>query len=317
MERRRLSYDETNQRERVIAEIEVGSTRNVYDTLYLHNVGKEYHLDRRTRKCNVTDLTRPFRYRGVLPGSTFQYLFEMGAGGVPYEHALVQMFSGNSSTEHHVSLVTYPSCIPIQIQHFIGPNDYEESKHNLVFTVGFKCLILEKSNPNKASFRRQSWKEVDRSQNYMERRRLSYDETNKRERKIAEIEEGSTRSFYDVLSLHNEGKEYTLDLRTRKCNVTTLTRPFFYRGVLPGSTFQYLSEIGASGVPYESTIVAGFAGNSSTGSEHHVSIVSYPSCVPIQNQHFRGNDYEESNYYNITIGIRDPAVFIPPEECIG
>ena len=34
----KLSYDETNMRVRVIEEVEIGSTKDYYDTLFLHNV---------------------------------------------------------------------------------------------------------------------------------------------------------------------------------------------------------------------------------------------------------------------------------------
>jgi len=42
LEASKMSYDETNQRVRVVEEIEVGDDRDYYDVLYLHNVVSFY-----------------------------------------------------------------------------------------------------------------------------------------------------------------------------------------------------------------------------------------------------------------------------------
>ena len=145
-----------------------------------------------------------------------------------------------------------------------------------------------------------------------------------------------------------KGKEYRINLRDRQCNVSALARPFHYRGVIPGSKFQYIVEMGASGVPNEHTLVEIFAGNGTTGiihlilyyiheiqtlicayvicwdmcfftycwntyvikitlgqyiyfnrvfllSEYHMSYVTYPDCIPVQNVHISNQTgYEHS-----------------------
>lgn len=37
-ERSKVSYDETNERVRIIEEVEIGQDRDYYDVLYLHNI---------------------------------------------------------------------------------------------------------------------------------------------------------------------------------------------------------------------------------------------------------------------------------------
>lgn len=46
--------------------------------------------------------------------------------------------------------------------------------------------------------------QVDPQQKFLERRRLVYDATNRRERRLEEIEIGSDKSYYDQLILWNE-----------------------------------------------------------------------------------------------------------------
>lgn len=52
--------------------------------------------------------------------------------------------------------------------------------------------------------------QVDPQQKFLERRRLAYDATNRRERRLEEIEIGSDKSYYDQLILWNEVHLYIL-----------------------------------------------------------------------------------------------------------
>lgn len=52
--------------------------------------------------------------------------------------------------------------------------------------------------------------QVDPQQKFLERRRLVYDATNRRERRLEEIEIGSDKSYYDQLILWNEVHLYIL-----------------------------------------------------------------------------------------------------------
>lgn len=49
----------------------------------------------KTRKCEVSALTRPFRYRGVYPQAKFDGIFNIGAVGVSGEVVAVQAWSAN------------------------------------------------------------------------------------------------------------------------------------------------------------------------------------------------------------------------------
>ncbi|XP_062609053.1 mammalian ependymin-related protein 1-like [Saccostrea cucullata] len=155
---------------------------------------------------------------------------------------------------------------------------------------------------------------VDPSQKYEEKRFLAYDETQQRERIMTEIEIGSEKKLYDILILHRENKMYAVDFLTKKCNITTINRPFRPRGVIPGSKFEGEVVIGAAAIPNESVTVLAFSGNF-TG-EAYTGLVSSPDCFPIQNIHFSQKyGFEQSTYYDIKVGISDPQLFLPPREC--
>ncbi|XP_022333443.1 mammalian ependymin-related protein 1-like isoform X1 [Crassostrea virginica] len=157
---------------------------------------------------------------------------------------------------------------------------------------------------------------VDPQQKFFERRRLVYDATNRRERRLEEIEIGTDKSYYDQLILWNENKMYQVDLKTRKCNVTVPYRPFFQRGTFPGEKFDYEGVIGAAGLPNEHVTIQQFSMN--TTGEARTSLVSFPDCIPITNIHITTKyGYEQSNYYDVSVGISDPMAFIPPKECMG
>merc|ERR1719315_204486 len=155
----------------------------------------------------------------------------------------------------------------------------------------------------------------DRTKEFSTYGKITYDESNQRFRIIEEIEQGSTRDYYDTLYLHNIGKQYTFNLKTRKCNVTTLTRPFRGFGVPPFAKFLFEAEIGAAGVPGESIIAQTFDGEFRDQARFIVT-VTYPDCVPV-NFGFYSNETGAaiSDFFDLSLGISDPMVFIPPTEC--
>ncbi|WAR18769.1 EPDR1-like protein [Mya arenaria] len=155
----------------------------------------------------------------------------------------------------------------------------------------------------------------DRSKEFMEFGRVSYDEANMRVRIIEEREVGSDKEYYDTLYLHNIRREYKLNLKTRQCNVTDLMRPFRPFGVPPFAKFVFEAEIGAAGIPGESLIAQTWDGEFEDKSRFVVT-TTYPDCVPL-NSGFYSNEtgFVQSDFYDISVGISDPMVFIPPTEC--
>ncbi|KAH3845974.1 hypothetical protein DPMN_088269 [Dreissena polymorpha] len=155
----------------------------------------------------------------------------------------------------------------------------------------------------------------DKSKAFTEFGRVSYDQRNMRVRIIEEREVGSTKDYYDTLYLHNIQRKYRLDLTTRKCNVTDLTDPFRPFGVPPFARFLFEAEVGAAGVPGESLVAQTWDGEFEDHSKFMIT-ATYPDCVPITSVFFSNDTgFVSSDFYDITAGISDPMVFIPPIEC--
>ncbi|XP_033736122.1 mammalian ependymin-related protein 1-like [Pecten maximus] len=156
----------------------------------------------------------------------------------------------------------------------------------------------------------------DMSKNFTGYAKGSYDETQRRFREIEEVEFGSDREYFDVLYLHNVGKEYRFNLKTRQCNVTNLTRPFRPFGVPPEGKFEGSATVGAAGVPNEFMAVNNFYGNFSDG-DRFFGTVTNPDCIPIASGFYSENTgFVHRTFFDLNIGIADPMVFIPPKECL-
>ena len=68
-----------------------------------------------------------------------------------------------------------------------------------------------------------------------------------------------------------QNKEYRLNLKTKKCNVTTPRHPFFETGVPKGSKFLFEATAGAVGLPNESLIAQNWDITFSDGGERNSS----------------------------------------------
>ncbi|KAK6182225.1 hypothetical protein SNE40_009953 [Patella caerulea] len=157
---------------------------------------------------------------------------------------------------------------------------------------------------------------IDRSTNYSRYAAIAYDATGRRVREREEIDRNATTDYYDVLRLFNERKEYRLNLRTKVCNVTALTRPFIDIGLPSDATFTDSFVIGLAGLPNEHVSAVLFEGSYEGG--RYFGAVSTPDCIPLR----FGYDsptygFEDTLYYDIKAGISDPNAFLPPSGCSG
>ncbi|KAK6182226.1 hypothetical protein SNE40_009954 [Patella caerulea] len=154
----------------------------------------------------------------------------------------------------------------------------------------------------------------DRTRQFFQRARVSYDELDRRVREIEEVEIGKTVDYYDVLYLHNVGLEYRLNLKTRQCTLTPLTRPFIPAGLPPDANYRGQATLGASGIPDEYTEVVLFDGTFE--GNQYFGVVTYPDCVPVESGFYSNRTGSvRTNFYDISLGVADPSVFVPPTEC--
>ncbi|KAH3845973.1 mammalian ependymin-related protein 1-like [Dreissena polymorpha] len=156
----------------------------------------------------------------------------------------------------------------------------------------------------------------DSSKSFYERADFFYDEIMRRTRTIEKIDNGKERDFFDILRLHNENKEYTVNLRTKKCNVTGISFPWRAVGVPPDAKFIFEAEIGAAGIPAEHLTAVIFGGNFTQDHVSYTTTVTFPDCVPIGDNYYNDvTGFIETRYFGITLGISDPEVFFPPSIC--
>jgi len=156
----------------------------------------------------------------------------------------------------------------------------------------------------------------DEKMNYTRYADISYDDTNRRVREVEYIDDTQGKFFYDVLYLHNINKEYRIDLKSRKCNVSTITRPFRPFGIPPMAKYVGTANIGPVNIATEHATVIMFEGEDRQSGDKFFGEVTTPDCVPVSNGFFSEKyGFEQTNFFDITAGISDPSVFIPPTNC--
>ncbi|XP_076464713.1 uncharacterized protein LOC143296574 [Babylonia areolata] len=106
-----------------------------------------------------------------------------------------------------------------------------------------------------------NFRRFDRERQEFVEGKMFYDAVNQRIREFEFEKIGSTSAVYDKLKLYQTNTEYTVDLKTRKCNVTEpRPRTWFPFGVPPDARFSGEGTLGAVGVPNEQLTIAIFTG---------------------------------------------------------
>merc|ERR1712154_512302 len=155
----------------------------------------------------------------------------------------------------------------------------------------------------------------DRERQYLVKGAMAYDEDGQRIKEFEDETVAGNHSVYVKLKLYKENKEYVLDLKTRKCNVTTPHPPFHPYGVPTNSTFDADAVIGATGVPGESMTVANF--KHQMGNSTFYVLVSEPHCFPVHHAYFGEHGLETTDFFDAKEGISDPRTFDLMKECQG
>ncbi|CAF4234380.1 unnamed protein product [Rotaria sordida] len=151
--------------------------------------------------------------------------------------------------------------------------------------------------------------------------RLSYDATYHRERLVDEIEEGTQDEFYDTIALFDAKIEFVYNFKARNCTRRELTRPWRDFGIRPTDRSYGEAYIGSSVFPETGVLVTIWAGNFTLPSNDTIDYVStwtYRGCLPVsRTTHSDKFGIGHLSFYDITVGIRDPNVFIPRRECLS
>lgn len=148
---------------------------------------------------------------------------------------------------------------------------------------------------------------------------LTYDSVLKRERIVDEIYFNSTKTYYDILYLHQQQKQYRLNLKTRECVVEPITRP--WRDISIPETAQSLGEsfIGSGEIHNAGLLIHNWFGKFQTKENQTVRYMlqfTRVACLPVTAA-FITENYGATlmHFADIRPGIKDPKVFNIPAEC--
>jgi len=149
--------------------------------------------------------------------------------------------------------------------------------------------------------------------------RFSYDSTYHRERFLDDAVEGGQEEIFDTIALFDLQTEFLYNVRARNCSRRQLTRPWRDFGIRPTDQSFGEAYVGTSSFPGAGVLVTIWTGNFTTPTNVTVDYVSswtYNGCLPVSRTSFSRLGVSHLSFYDVTVGIRDPNVFIPRPECL-
>jgi len=160
------------------------------------------------------------------------------------------------------------------------------------------------------------FRHFNRERKYFIEGKMYYDEVNKRIREFEFEDINSTKEAYDKLKLYNLNTEYTVDLKTRKCNVTGTHHSWRPYGVPPFASYKGQGTLGSVGTLNEEVTISLFEGQFDENATFFVTVTE-PDCFVVEMGVFsKEYGFEHREFYDVISGIEDPAAFVPPEACL-
>jgi len=157
--------------------------------------------------------------------------------------------------------------------------------------------------------------EIDPSKEFESRARLTYDAYNERIHSIEEVNLHDKKDYFQSLYLFKEGKEYQLNLKTKECKVSPLSRAFRPIAIPKNATFYGETIIGSLAAPGEGVTVQLWGGETEHG--RYAGSWTVKGCIPVTDVYFSNRTgLVHTSFYDVVAGIHDPNVFIPPKECM-
>jgi len=117
----KMSYDEINQRLRIIEDVDVTGKRYFFDYIILYEEGLLYQIElsvNKTGECKVYKFKEPFRPAQIPPDAKFAVEAYIGSSAAYGIGVLVNTFYGEEVREgqkvYYVATVTDVDCVPVQ-----------------------------------------------------------------------------------------------------------------------------------------------------------------------------------------------------------
>jgi hypothetical protein len=168
------------------------------------------------------------------------------------------------------------------------------------------------------------------------RAEVSYDSVYQRTRVLQRAKVGQTETYYNIITLYAARLVYYVNMITGECSHYTYDEPWHDFGVQSDAKSLGEAYIGSPMIPdaallvtiwfvsvsliYSSIQVCSRSGNKTLPINQTASYIetwTYKECLPVYNIVFEPNNIVNYMwYYNITLGIKDIKVFIPPDQCL-
>ncbi|XP_013418304.1 mammalian ependymin-related protein 1 [Lingula anatina] len=158
----------------------------------------------------------------------------------------------------------------------------------------------------------------DFKEKIVRKERYHHDAIYQRTKKIEEIEQGESKEFYEIYRFYPQRKQYIINLKTKYCNTTALTRPFPVYEISPNDRFLGEYVIGTTAVPGEGVTIQQWGGMGREPGTMFSGAWTLSDCLLTRWGYFSNTTgpIEESSYYDITLGV-NPEDFIQPSSCMG
>lgn len=149
--------------------------------------------------------------------------------------------------------------------------------------------------------------------------KMTYDAINQRERFTETVEMGCKEDKFDILYLHNQGVEYVLNLKTKKCIKRPINKPWIDFGIPKDSTFITSTVLGSLAVQDANLKVDLWRNEFKDPFGNKVRYMgtwSTVGCLPIESI-YTSNKYKFHTYFSdITVGAPEDR-FKPDPACLS
>jgi len=141
---------------------------------------------------------------------------------------------------------------------------------------------------------------------------ISYDSTNQRVRVFAAEEAGNRRGRFETIALFQSKTLYEIDHVANRCRKVPLNQPFEPDCLPSNATFATSATLGIT-LPVDVYRVQFGNGQDVVRGE---VVVAHAGNVPVSSLTFSPRaGLDHSNFFDITLGIKNPIVFTPPSIC--
>eukprot|EP00049_Salpingoeca_infusionum_P016967 m.351337 g.351337 ORF g.351337 m.351337 type:complete len:196 (-) comp16228_c0_seq1:142-729(-) len=144
-----------------------------------------------------------------------------------------------------------------------------------------------------------------------------YDETEQMKARFDHLFVNGSRLDYHVIEDFNSKTAYIINLKDKSCSKEPLKMPFIPHGVPKDGEFQgefYLGSSAVEGAYLEATAWTDKFDNQGE-TIYWNGQFTLTACVPL-NMAVQGKDfYRQENFFDVSLGIIDPNVFVIPPNC--